>query len=104
MAKTYACSVCGTPFSRGRGRPPKNPLCPDHDLNVIKEVPVIEALALEKPVPAIHGATSAAVTTPCPVCLYAYADGGYCPECEWSLPVNRLPRGTATGRTFNERA
>lgn len=34
-------------------------------------------------------------TEVCPVCLYAYADGGYCPDCGWSLPVERKPYGTS---------
>lgn len=46
----------------------------------------------------IHGATSSAVTRPCPNCGYAYADGGYCNECEWSAPVSKLPYGTASGK------
>jgi hypothetical protein len=28
---------------------------------------------------------------PCPNCRFPEADGGYCPECGWSLPV-RLGR------------
>jgi hypothetical protein len=26
----FECSVCGASFTRGRGRPPRTPLCPDH--------------------------------------------------------------------------
>ncbi len=29
----------------------------------------------------IHGGTSRPIIEPCPKCWYAYADGGYCPEC-----------------------
>ena len=32
----------------------------------------------------IKGAGFAAVIEPCPNCGYAYADGGYCPECDWT--------------------
>ncbi len=32
----------------------------------------------------LHGATSQAVIEPCPNCGFAYADGGYCPECGWT--------------------
>lgn len=47
---------------------------------------------------AIKGAVgTGAITEPCPNCGYAYADGGYCPDCGWSKPINRLPYGTATG-------
>lgn len=46
----------------------------------------------------IHGATAAAVTSPCPVCSFAYADGGYCSSCGWTKPINRLPHGTASGK------
>lgn len=46
--------------------------------------------------PVFHGAVgSSAITEPCPQCLYAYADGGYCPDCGWMRPINRLPYGTA---------
>lgn len=39
-----------------------------------------------------------AVTEVCPNCHYVYADGGYCPECHWSAPVQRDPYGTNSGR------
>jgi hypothetical protein len=46
--------------------------------------------------PVFHGVIgSGAITEPCPQCMYAYADGGYCPECGWTMPIERLPWGTA---------
>lgn len=51
--------------------------------------------------PTLHGMVgSGAITQPCPECGYAYADGGYCPDCGWSLPVVRDPYGTHSGRRF----
>lgn len=44
----------------------------------------------EKPKKEIHGATGKPVIEPCPNCSYAYADGGYCSECNWSLPMPRF--------------
>ena len=41
---------------------------------------------------------SGAITRPCPNCAFAYADGGYCPECGWSAPVKVDPYGTHSGR------
>jgi hypothetical protein len=41
------------------------------------------------------------VVQPCPNCLYAYADGGYCPECGWSMPLTNVHKyGTVTGRKW----
>ncbi len=37
---------------------------------------------------------------PCPNCLFPEADGGYCPECGWTRPVDRLPANSVHGRTF----
>ena len=37
------------------------------------------------------GRAGTAVTNPCPKCGYAYADGGFCPECRWSRPVKVGP-------------
>ena len=45
----------------------------------------------------LHGMTGVAIVRPCPMCLYAYADGGYCPDCGWSLPVYTDPYGTNSG-------
>jgi hypothetical protein len=39
---------------------------------------------IEKAKPAIHGGTSRPIIEVCPNCSYAYADGGYCPECGWT--------------------
>jgi len=49
------------------------------------------------PEPALHGMTGTAITEPCPLCLYAYADGGYCPECGWSKPIRIDEYGTHSG-------
>jgi hypothetical protein len=58
-----------------------------------------DALLPEEPERAkIHGATASAVTRPCPKCGYAYADGGYCNECGWSKPIDRMPYGSASGK------
>jgi hypothetical protein len=35
----------------------------------------------------IHGETSRPIIEPCLNCGYAYADGGYCPDCGRSKPV-----------------
>ena len=32
----------------------------------------------------VKGATGQPVIEICPNCGYAYADGGYCPECDWT--------------------
>lgn len=34
--------------------------------------------------PTLHGANFRPVIETCPNCGYAYADGGYCPDCGWS--------------------
>lgn len=105
--KTYNCATCGTAFTRGRGRPPKIAYCDNHvggSRPVVVDEPIADEVAeieVEPPKPVIHGATSAAITAPCPVCFYAYADGGYCPECKWALPINRHPHGTVSGRKFD---
>lgn len=39
---------------------------------------------VEKTGPVLHGMTNQAVIEVCPNCAYAYADGGYCPECGWT--------------------
>lgn len=44
--------------------------------------------------PAIKGATGQAVIEPCPNCGYAYADGGYCPECDWTAYNPNCPHCT----------
>lgn len=124
--KTYNCLTCGVTFTLGRGRPPLRPLCPQHkpagafsrpesakiqpknnrkvvtptsDTNItvrnISEVP----MSLE-----IHGGRPGmAITEVCPNCNYAYADGGYCTECGWSKPINRIPFGTAKGESWKDR-
>lgn len=44
----------------------------------------------------IHGASgTGAITEVCPKCGYAYADGGYCPDCGWMRSINLLPYGGA---------
>lgn len=49
----------------------------------------------------IHGQVgSGAVTAVCPNCGYAYADGGYCPDCGWMKPIRIDDYGTNTGRRF----
>jgi hypothetical protein len=38
--------------------------------------------------PKLHGDRAGrSVIEPCPNCMFAYADGGYCEECGWSKPV-----------------
>lgn len=100
MSKSYQCDECGVQFTRGRGRPPVRPLCPAHA--PVKQV--VEKADKPEPEPdkpkEIWGGGATAITRPCPNCAFAYADGGYCPECGWSLPVNRVSYGTATGRKF----
>ena len=32
----------------------------------------------------LHGASARPIIEVCPNCKYAYADGGYCPECGWT--------------------
>ena len=51
----------------------------------------VPTIAADAPPPEIHGYSGTAITQPCPICLFAYADGGYCPECGWNLPIVRLP-------------
>jgi hypothetical protein len=47
-----------------------------------------------------HGDTTRAVIERCPNCLYAYADGGYCPECGWTAETIVHSYGTVTGRKW----
>lgn len=61
---------------------------------------VSEWLLPEDSGPVLHGATSQAVTQPCPKCGYAYADGGYCGDCGWARDLQRHPYGSITGRRF----
>lgn len=134
--KIYTCGDCHQTFTRGRGRPPKNPTCQDcqqsndkHEQSIkaritkapksdkpkkatiaskvkiraitpeISDEPSIKSPAMPKDNrPTIHGATGTAVTSPCPVCSYAYADGGYCQSCGWHKPIVRVPYGTASGK------
>jgi hypothetical protein len=37
---------------------------------------------------------------PCPNCLFPEADGGHCPDCGWTRPVEKLPANSVHGRTF----
>jgi hypothetical protein len=46
--------------------------------------PDVDPDRIEKAKPAIHGGTSRPIIEVCPNCSYAYADGGYCPECGWT--------------------
>ena len=39
---------------------------------------------VEKVAKPIHGGTGRPIVEVCPNCSYAYADGGYCPECGWT--------------------
>lgn len=51
--------------------------------------------------PVLHGVVgNGAISAPCPVCMYAYADGGYCPDCGWSKPIRIDEYGTNSGRRF----
>lgn len=51
--------------------------------------------------PALHGATGTGpISEVCPKCGYAYADGGYCPDCGWMRPITVHPYGTHQGRRF----
>lgn len=60
-------------------------------------VPVEDLEPEEVVEPVLHGMTGTAITQPCPVCLFAYADGGYCPECGWMKPTRIDPWGTHSG-------
>jgi hypothetical protein len=60
-----------------------------------KADPAVAILADE---PQLHGmAGNSPITEPCPRCMYAYADGGYCPECGWMLPIVIDENGTNSG-------
>jgi hypothetical protein len=51
--------------------------------------------------PVLHGMVgNGAITEPCPNCMYAYADGGYCPSCGWSRPIIRHEYDTHRGRMW----
>ena len=115
---TYTCHDCHAEFTRGRGRPPKIAICTTcKDATTKKDEVVAKVKAAKKMTirkvsaeltdepsvkepakKALHGATASSVTTPCPECGFAYADGGYCMDCGWEKPINRLPAGTATGK------
>jgi len=41
------------------------------------------SVMLVEKTPTLHGMTSQPVIEPCPNCNYAYADGGWCPECPY---------------------
>jgi hypothetical protein len=62
-------------------------------------VPKEDLLASRPPelTPELHGMTGTAITQPCPVCMYAYADGGYCPYCGWNKPIRIDEYGTHSG-------
>jgi hypothetical protein len=49
----------------------------------------------------LHGVTGRPVIEPCPNCGFAYADGGWCEECNWSKPRPVLaPPNSIHGRKF----
>lgn len=49
----------------------------------------------------IHGMKGdAPITEVCPNCGYAYADGGWCPDCGWTKFTRIDPHGTHQGRRF----
>lgn len=59
-----------------------------HNIKVVRPVEPVYTQTRKEPVvmtvektATIWGATSRAVIEPCSKCNYAYADGGYCPEC-----------------------
>ncbi len=37
---------------------------------------------------------------PCPNCFFPEADGGHCPECGWTRPVEKQPANSIHGRKF----
>jgi hypothetical protein len=54
--------------------------------------------------PKVHGAVgSGPVSSPCPKCGYAYADGGYCGDCGWMRAVRLDPYGTHSGQIRRRR-
>jgi hypothetical protein len=122
--KTYKCLSCDTTFTLGRGRPPLRPLCPVHKPAGASVAPAKAPRNIDKTPSTnitvrniseapmsleIHGGRPGrAITSPCPNCNYAYADGGYCPMgdgengCGWTLPIERLPFGTSTGERWKK--
>lgn len=53
--------------------------------------------------PLLHGDRAGrAVIEPCPMCGFAYADGGYCEECGWSAPVEPDPYETHHGPKYDK--
>lgn len=51
--------------------------------------------------PKLHGVVGTGpISSPCPKCMYAYADGGYCNDCGWTKPLTIEPYGTHVGRRF----
>jgi len=49
--------------------------------------------------PVLHGMVgNSAITEPCPNCMYAYADGGWCSACGWTKPFVTHPYDTYRGR------
>lgn len=51
--------------------------------------------------PALHGMVgSGPISEPCPKCMYAYADGGYCPECGWTRGYRVDEYGSNVGMRF----
>jgi rubrerythrin len=49
--------------------------------------------------PTLHGMTDWGLppTVICPECMYAFADGGHCPDCGWTDYTPRDPYGTNSG-------
>jgi hypothetical protein len=54
-----------------------------------------KSVATDKSGPVVaKGITGVAAIEPCPNCGYAYADGGYCPECDWTAFDPNCPHCT----------
>ena len=46
---------------------------------------IVVKTAIAATTPRIHGDTRQPIIEPCPKCGFAYADGGYCPDCGWTV-------------------
>lgn len=81
----------GTPHAvRGKVTVKADPIVVSAEEVIVETEPVSEY--------ELHGMVGkGAITSPCPNCMYAYADGGYCPDCGWSAPIHREPYGTYSG-------
>lgn len=86
----------------GRPKGSKNKKTIEREAQLVKQAEVKADPADELHYPELWGMKGhGAITEVCPNCAFAYADGGYCPECGWSKPVHTAPYGTYSGKRYD---